>query len=64
MMAMATLLTLTITEGMGIMVLPIIIMAIIRIMAIIGTVTIGEVMGFDVQGVEHPILGLPALSLN
>ena len=46
-MAMVTLITPTITVGMGIMVIPIPIMAIIR------TVTIGEVGVFDVQAVEH-----------
>ena len=46
-MATVTLITPTITEGMGIMVIPITIMAIIR------TVTMGEVGVFDVQVVEH-----------
>ena len=64
MMATATLLTPTTTEDMGIMVLPITIMAIIRIMVIIRTVTIGEVGVVDVRGVEHLTLALPALSLN
>ena len=46
-MATVTLVTPTITEGMGIIVFPITIMAIIR------TVTMGEVGVFDVQVVEH-----------
>ena len=46
-MATVTLITPTITEGMGIMVIPITIMATIR------TVTMGEVGVFDVQVVEH-----------
>jgi hypothetical protein len=51
-MATVTLITPTITEGMGIIVFPITIMAIIR------TVTMGEVGVFDVQVVEHLTLAI------